>query len=84
MLLNRKEEVHHIIEGVAQAPDVEGVRVYDKNGTIVFSTDSTEIGAGVDAGGGLRHLPRQGTPLRRCPTATACASSGTPTGGSWG
>ena len=68
MLLNRKEEVHHIIEGVAQAPDVEGVRVYDKNGTIVFSTDSTEIGAGVD----LRAeacvtCHGKGTPLRSVP-----------------
>ena len=48
MLVNRKEEVHHVIEAIAQAPDVEGVRVYDKNGTIMFSADSTEIGTRVD------------------------------------
>jgi two-component system NtrC family sensor kinase len=48
MLVNRKEEVHHVIEAIAQAPDVEGVRVYDKNGTIIFSADSTEIGTQVD------------------------------------
>lgn len=48
MLLNRKEEVHHVIEAIAEAPDVEGVRIYDKNGTIMFSADSSEIGASVD------------------------------------
>ncbi|HSQ59279.1 MAG TPA: HAMP domain-containing protein, partial [Acidobacteriota bacterium] len=48
MLLNRKEEVHHVIEAIAEAPDVEGVRIYDKNGTIMFSADSSEIGSEVD------------------------------------
>jgi two-component system NtrC family sensor kinase len=48
MLLNRKEEVHHVIEALAEAPDVEGVRIYDKDGTIIFSADSTEIGRSVD------------------------------------
>jgi len=48
MLLNRKDEVHHVIRALAEAPDVEGVRVYDKVGTIMFSADSTEIGRSVD------------------------------------
>jgi two-component system NtrC family sensor kinase len=48
MLLNRKEEVHHVIEALAAAPDVEGVRIYDKDGAIIFSADSTEIGTSVD------------------------------------
>ena len=48
MLVNRKEEVHHVIQAIAQAPDVEGVRIYDKNGVIIFSADSTEIGRQVD------------------------------------
>lgn len=48
MLLNRKEEVHHVIQAIAQAPDVEGVRIYDKTGKIVFSSDSSEIGTAVD------------------------------------
>jgi two-component system NtrC family sensor kinase len=48
MLTNRKEEVHHIIEAMARAPDVEGIRIYDKLGRIIFSADSTEIGTSVD------------------------------------
>lgn len=48
MLRNRKEEVHHVIQAIAAAPDVEGVRIYDKSGVIMFSSDSTEIGKGVD------------------------------------
>lgn len=68
MLVNRKEEVHHVIQAIAQAPDVEGVRIYDKNGSIVFSTDSTEIGTGAD----LRAeacvtCHGQGVPLRALP-----------------
>jgi two-component system NtrC family sensor kinase len=68
MLLNRKEEVHHVIEAIAQAPDVEGVRVYDKNGAIIFSADSAEIGRSVD----LRaeacvSCHGGGTPLRAVP-----------------
>ena len=47
MLLNRKEEVHHVIEAIAEAPDVEGVRIYDKNGRIMFSADSTETNRSV-------------------------------------
>jgi two-component system NtrC family sensor kinase len=48
MLLNRKADVDNIIRTVAQAEGVQGVRVYDKQGTIIFSADSTEIGSSVD------------------------------------
>ncbi|MGE5176511.1 MAG: sensor histidine kinase [Hyphomicrobiales bacterium] len=48
MLRNQKEEVHQVIRAVAAAPDVEGIRIYDKNGRIMFSADSTEIGRSVD------------------------------------
>jgi two-component system NtrC family sensor kinase len=48
MLLNRKVDVDNIIRTVAQAEGVQGVRVYDKQGTIIFSADSTEIGTSVD------------------------------------
>jgi two-component system NtrC family sensor kinase len=48
MLVNRKEEVHHVIEAIAQAPDVEGVRIYDKNGTIIYSAAPSEVGTKVD------------------------------------
>ncbi len=48
MLLNRKEDVHHIIRTIADAPGVEHVRVYDKQGVIIFSEASEEIGERVD------------------------------------
>lgn len=48
MLLNRKEDVHRIIRTIAREPGVVGVRIYDKQGVIIFSADSGEIGERVD------------------------------------
>jgi two-component system NtrC family sensor kinase len=48
MLLNRKEDVHHIINTIAEAPGVIGIRIYDKEGVIIFSADDSEIGHKVD------------------------------------
>jgi len=48
MLLNRKEDVHQIIRTVAREPGVVGVRVYDKQGTIIYSAEQGEIGEKVD------------------------------------
>jgi two-component system NtrC family sensor kinase len=68
MLVNRKEEVHNVIKAIAEAPDVEGVRIYDKNGTIMFSTDSTETGRSVDlTAEACVTCHRQGEPLRAVP-----------------
>jgi len=68
MLVNRKEEVHNVIKAIAEAPDVEGVRIYDKNGTIMFSADSTETGHSVDlTAEACVSCHRQGEPLRAVP-----------------
>lgn len=48
MLLNRKEDVHYVIQTIAQQPGVDGVRIYDKQGLIIFSADTGEIGRRVD------------------------------------
>ncbi len=48
MLLNRKEDVHEIIRAIAAEPGVEGVRVYDKQGVIIFSARPNDIGHQVD------------------------------------
>lgn len=48
MLLNKKEEVHHTIRRIARGPGVAGIRVYDKRGAIIFSSDAKEIGKRVD------------------------------------
>ena len=44
MLLNRLDEVQTVIERLAEAPDLAAIRVYDKEGAIVLSARSEEIG----------------------------------------
>ncbi|HEX7078462.1 MAG TPA: ATP-binding protein [Candidatus Eisenbacteria bacterium] len=68
MLRNRKEEVHRVIQAIAGAPDVEGIRIYDKNGRIIYSADSTETGTSVDlTAEACVSCHGQGTPLRAVP-----------------
>jgi two-component system NtrC family sensor kinase len=43
MLLNRREDVHQIINTIQTEIGVEVIRVYDKQGVIAYSSDSTEI-----------------------------------------
>jgi two-component system NtrC family sensor kinase len=42
MLLNRREDVHQIIRTIARENEVERIRIYNKSGDIIFSTDSAE------------------------------------------
>jgi two-component system, NtrC family, sensor kinase len=48
MLRNSKEDVGEIIHALARMPGVVGIRIYDKQGRIVVSGDSTEVGRAVD------------------------------------
>lgn len=48
MLLNRREDVHQIIKMIGTEHGVEGIRVYNKQGTIILSTDTTEMMQQVD------------------------------------
>lgn len=48
MLLNRKEDVDQIITTIADLPGVAGVRIYDKQGTIIVSAQPGEVGRKVD------------------------------------
>ena len=48
MLLNRREDVHEIITMIGTEPGVEGIRIYNKRGEIMFSTDKREEQAVVD------------------------------------
>jgi two-component system NtrC family sensor kinase len=48
MLLNRKEDVYQIITTLGQQPGVEGIRIYNKRGEIIFSTEAKEKGKIVD------------------------------------
>lgn len=48
MLLNRSEDVYHIINTIGREKDVVRIRIYNKMGTIMFTTDSTEMLRTVD------------------------------------
>ncbi|MGE5682187.1 MAG: ATP-binding protein [Bacillota bacterium] len=48
MLLNRSYDVHQIIKTIGTEKGVEKIRIYNKMGKIIFSTDSTEIFSTVD------------------------------------
>lgn len=48
MLLNRKEDVHNIISSVGEEPGIEGIRIYNKQGAIVFATVPSDIHQVVD------------------------------------
>jgi two-component system NtrC family sensor kinase len=49
MLLNRLDEVQGTIERLAEGPDVASIRVYDKDGAIVLSSNRQEIGQRIAA-----------------------------------
>jgi len=48
MLLNRKEDVYQIISMIGKEPGVEGIRIYNKRGEIIFSIDKSEQNTIVD------------------------------------
>lgn len=48
MMRNQRTELHEMTESFGDQPGFEGVRVFNKQGQIVFSTDAAEIGTAVD------------------------------------
>jgi len=48
MLLNHKEDIHNIIAAVGEQPGIEGIRIYNKQGEVVFGTIPTELHTKVD------------------------------------
>jgi two-component system NtrC family sensor kinase len=42
MLINRKEDIHQIFKNFREMPGFEVIRIYDKNGEVIFSTRSEE------------------------------------------
>lgn len=48
MLLNRREDLHHTILTIGNEPGIDGIRVYNKKGEIMFSTTPGEKGTSVD------------------------------------
>jgi two-component system, NtrC family, sensor kinase len=48
MMLNRKEDVQGIVTGVSGLPGIEGIRIYNKIGSVVFATKPQDVGQKVD------------------------------------
>lgn len=48
MLLNRREDIDHIIRTVGNEPGIEAVRIYNKKGVITFSSNVNEVGTVVN------------------------------------
>ena len=48
MLNTRREDVHRIIENIGQQDDIEHVRIFNKEGAIMYSSDLREMGTVVD------------------------------------
>ncbi|UCB52007.1 MAG: HAMP domain-containing protein [Candidatus Zixiibacteriota bacterium] len=48
MLKNQSDDVHQIIETIGEQEGLEKIRVFNKDGKIMFSTDKLEIGEMVD------------------------------------
>lgn len=48
MLLNMKEDVQNIVAAIGEEPGIEGIRIYNKNGEVVFATVSSDISTRVD------------------------------------
>lgn len=48
MLLNKREDIYESIKGITNEPNVRKIRIYNKQGYISYSTDSSELGKKVD------------------------------------
>lgn len=42
MLINRKEDIHQIFKNFSEMPGFEVIRIYDKNGEVIFTTRPAE------------------------------------------
>jgi two-component system NtrC family sensor kinase len=48
MLLNKRDDIYESIRGITNEPNVRKIRIYNKQGYISYSTDSSEVGKKVD------------------------------------
>jgi two-component system NtrC family sensor kinase len=71
MLLNRKEDVHQTINTMGSQPGFVGINIYNKNGEVIFSTDSLTIGHIVDVDAEACNICHAtGSPLVSVPDAS--------------
>ncbi|HET7292697.1 MAG TPA: ATP-binding protein [Vicinamibacteria bacterium] len=70
MLENRRDNLHRQITNMGRQQGIEAVRVFNKEGRIVFSSDASEIGRAVDKQAEACYACHAaGRPLERLPTA---------------
>ena len=50
MLLNRRDDIRHIINTIGNEPGMEAIRIYNKKGEITFSSRSSEVGTVANVG----------------------------------
>ncbi len=48
MLANRRDDLHAMINSIGEEPCIKKVRVFNKDGEITYSADTTEIGSVID------------------------------------
>jgi two-component system NtrC family sensor kinase len=48
MMQNHKEDVHEIIASIGREPGIDGIRIYNKQGEVVFATVAQDVGKRVD------------------------------------
>lgn len=48
MMLNKRDDIYQIIKTIGTEPGVKRIRIYNKQGVITYSTDSTELMKTVD------------------------------------
>jgi two-component system NtrC family sensor kinase len=48
MLLNRREDIYHIIQTIGSEPGIEAIRIYNKKGEVSYSTVDYEVNTTVD------------------------------------
>ncbi len=48
MMLNQKEDVHQIITSLGGEPGIAGIRIYNKQGVVIFGTNAADLFAKVD------------------------------------
>jgi two-component system NtrC family sensor kinase len=82
MLENRRDRLRRQIEALGRQPGIQAVRVYNKEGTIVFASDPVEVGRAVDkAAGACFACHAEQRPLERPPTSARVRIFSAPGGG---
>ncbi|MBW7933781.1 MAG: HAMP domain-containing protein [Gemmatimonadaceae bacterium] len=66
MLLNQRERIHETVRRIGQDPSIQRIRIINKAGDVIYSSDSAEIGKSLDKSAEACTLCHQaGQPLER-------------------